>query len=450
MPHMTNRMLKKSVLDFFSALWLEVISSLAPFFKCLRVRRTAVDASTAAQAARILRWNFVAAALCAATAQADIYHYNNILIGDRAAGMGGAYSAVSDDPSGLYYNPAGIAHADGASLNGSVNAYNNTFSEYKNVFGNKSWKRMSSGLIPNFFGLIQPFAGGMVGFSVVVTDAVADDQDQHFSDFTPTGGETVDDYYINFNNHDSTYNIGPSFAFKLRGDLAVGLTLYGHYRKKQLILNQQTFLANGQQRWTSDYRQTTEYGINPVLGLMWSPFERLSLGMSMRKTLLLRSDSRNQQTDKLASDTAITQPIISTFTTRRELPLEIKLGSAYFASDRLLFSGDLAWSQSAGARLSVMNVALGSEYYVDAQWALRAGVFTNMANTPKLNAAQTGQLEHVDLYGGSFSVTHFTRNSSLSLGINGSLGDGQAQVSSGTQDLRVWSLTTFIAASNSF
>ena len=389
-------------------------------------------------------------ALLGTAAYADIYHYNNILIGDRAAGMGGAYSAISDDPSGLYYNPAGIAYAAGASLNGSVNAYSSTFSEYKHVFGDKSWKRVSSGLIPNFFGLIQPFAGGMAGFSVVVTDAVADDQDQHFSNFTPTGGEAVQDYYINFNNHDSTYNIGPSFAFKPRDDLAIGLSFYGHYRKKQFILNQQTFLASGQQRWTSDYRQTTEYGINPVIGLMWSPLERLSLGLSLRKTVLLRSDSRNQQTDKQPSATSIPQPIIGTSTTQRELPLEIKLGGAYFANDRLLFSGDLSWDQSAGTRQAVANVALGAEFYLASQWALRAGMFTNMANTPTLSAARDNQLEHVDLYGGSFSVTNFTRNSSLSLGINGSLGHGQAQVSSGTQELQVWSLTTFIAASNSF
>ena len=40
-------------------------------------------------------------------AAADEDHYNNIIIGDRPAGMGGAYTAISDDPSGLYYNPAG-------------------------------------------------------------------------------------------------------------------------------------------------------------------------------------------------------------------------------------------------------------------------------------------------------------------------------------------------------
>src|SRR3990172_2529925 len=54
---------------------------------------------------------------------ADEYHYNNILIGDRAAGMAGAYTAISDDPSGLYYNPAGIVFAPRRSFSASVNAY---------------------------------------------------------------------------------------------------------------------------------------------------------------------------------------------------------------------------------------------------------------------------------------------------------------------------------------
>src|SRR3989338_10609470 len=54
---------------------------------------------------------------------ADEYHYNNIIIGDRASGMGGAYTAISDDPSGLYYNPAGIAFSFGRSLSGGAQAY---------------------------------------------------------------------------------------------------------------------------------------------------------------------------------------------------------------------------------------------------------------------------------------------------------------------------------------
>jgi len=66
---------------------------------------------------------------------ADDLHYNNILVGDRAAGMGGAYTAVADDPSGLYYNPAGIVFAPGRSFSASVNAFQYSQKEYKDVLG---------------------------------------------------------------------------------------------------------------------------------------------------------------------------------------------------------------------------------------------------------------------------------------------------------------------------
>lgn len=36
--------------------------------------------------------------------------YIKFLPGDRASGIGGAYTAVSDDPSGSFYNPASFCH----------------------------------------------------------------------------------------------------------------------------------------------------------------------------------------------------------------------------------------------------------------------------------------------------------------------------------------------------
>ena len=47
----------------------------------------------------------------ATMAFADDYHYVNLLVGNRASGLGGAYTALSDDPAGCFYNPAGISFA---------------------------------------------------------------------------------------------------------------------------------------------------------------------------------------------------------------------------------------------------------------------------------------------------------------------------------------------------
>lgn len=54
---------------------------------------------------------------------ASWFNYNSFLIGERAAGMGGAYTAISNDPSGIYYNPAGVAFSKGGEMNLSTTGY---------------------------------------------------------------------------------------------------------------------------------------------------------------------------------------------------------------------------------------------------------------------------------------------------------------------------------------
>ena len=56
------------------------------------------------------------------------FNYINDHFGDRATGLGGAYTAISDDPSGAYYNPAGIVFAFDNQISLSVNSY-----KYKHI-----------------------------------------------------------------------------------------------------------------------------------------------------------------------------------------------------------------------------------------------------------------------------------------------------------------------------
>ncbi|MCB1192426.1 MAG: hypothetical protein H7A23_10390 [Leptospiraceae bacterium] len=54
---------------------------------------------------------------------ADSYHNIQSFIGEKAAAMGGAFTAISDDPSGAYYNPAGISFAYNNYVSISANTY---------------------------------------------------------------------------------------------------------------------------------------------------------------------------------------------------------------------------------------------------------------------------------------------------------------------------------------
>ncbi|MEO1175145.1 MAG: UPF0164 family protein, partial [Myxococcota bacterium] len=58
----------------------------------------------------------VAVLLLAAPARGDDTHYQDFIVGGRAVGLGGAFTALADDPSGLFYNPAGIADIDETNL----------------------------------------------------------------------------------------------------------------------------------------------------------------------------------------------------------------------------------------------------------------------------------------------------------------------------------------------
>jgi len=384
------------------------------------------------------------------TSLADDYHYVNLLVGDRANGMGGAYTAISDDPAGLFYNPAGIVHAQGSSLSGSMNTFNQTTITYRKVLGGlHDWTRTSSSLLPNYFGVIQPWGWGMIGFSYAVPNASGEDQDESFDNIA-TGLGTADKFIINYNNDDKTYNFGPSFAMKLSDTFSLGATLYLHQRQQQLIDNTLLIFSNDRV-WRNNYIEFEERGIKPKLGLMWSPSDSVSLGMSLSKITIFSSEITGHQSclganaasygvNDLCASGDVVNHNITTIEEKSEYPLHLQFGSAWFHSNALLLSADLSYhsahTSNGNTREQVINFSGGIEYYFNSTWALRAGIFSDYANTPKISSGEIGQEEHVDLMGLSGSISRFTRNSSLTIGFNYSSGTGQAQIISGSSEIQ--------------
>jgi hypothetical protein len=77
-----------------------------------------------------LRLACISVALAAtANAYADDTHYQDYPLGGRSVGLGGAYAAIADDPSGLFFNPAGIVNARRGSVQISTNLYGLEISE---------------------------------------------------------------------------------------------------------------------------------------------------------------------------------------------------------------------------------------------------------------------------------------------------------------------------------
>ncbi len=411
--------------------------------------------------ARLFRVFAIVLLFCG-SAVADEFHYSSVLIGDRASGMGGAYTAISDDATGLYYNPAGIVYSSGKNLSASVNAYYNLTKTYKGAIAGHDWVRNSAALLPNYFGVIQPLGKIRFGFSYAVPDTINEDQNQTFTGLP----NNISQFIINFRNEDNTYNYGPSFAAELAKDFSAGLTLYVHQRKAQHILNQIVIKTTGTptgDEWMNDNFELKEWGLKPVLGLAWSPIEKVSLGFSLSKTLVLSSRAIEMFT--CSDPTGIGTNCPGEDLARREgyddrkrkYPLRTAFGMAYFASSSLLLSGDLTYYTKVtdpifGDKEPVLNLALGTEYYLDKNWAMRAGLYTNMANTPDIVAGETSIEEHVDLYGGTLSISHFTRNSSVTLGGGITAGSGKSQITGGTsvQDASTFGWMISLSSSYSY
>jgi len=404
-------------------------------------------------------------AVNASSLLADGLHYNNILIGDRASGLGGAYTAISDDASGLYYNPAGIVFSEDLQLSASANAYHKTKLTYKDVLNGGDWKRESESIVPNYFGMTTKLGDGYFGFSYAVPDFENEDQD---SRFTSIPGVSL--FTININNNDKVTKVGPSYAISLNDEWDLGITLYYHRRDRELTNNQFIRLPNNQFESSNLNFETTEYGYEPVVGLMWSPNDLLSFGLSIRQTFLTSFNSRTQTT--CSSDVnnpllqpsqciqvggSVADPTITKSNDEPDLPLNVRFGVAYFPTPRLLYSVDVSYFEevdSSGYEAEeVINYAFGIEYYFNAKWAVRGGVYTNEANTPDLSSSKLNQADHVDLTGASLSISHFSKTSSITVGYSYQTGDGEAQVITGSseiQDLEQTIETVYLSTNYSF
>ena len=397
-------------------------------------------------------------------AVADEFHYNNLLIGDRASGMGGAYTAISDDATGMFYNPAGIVYVGDRNFSASVNAYYSQTKKYENVIGNQPYVRKSSALLANYFGIVKPLGKLKLGFSYAVPDAVSEDQNQTFDLAT-----SLSRFTINWSNKDTTINFGPSLAAEINDNLSVGITLYTHQRDTQLTVNQfservdvtaTTPLTN--QQWKNTYYRQSETGVRPILGVAWSPVEKLSLGFSLSQTFVLNSDTMRQDTcwDAIVGGCrasvavpSIQVPSLASSNYKRQYPVRLAVGAAYFADKNLLLSGDLTYQTAVkdlyGDKMATINAALGTEYYLSKKWAVRAGLFTNRANTPNIQEGVTQIEEQINLYGASLSISNFSGSSSVTLGGSVNYGKGQSQIveGKGVQDASTLGWLLFLSSS---
>jgi len=374
-------------------------------------------------------------------AYADVNHYRNILVGDRAATMGGAFEAISDDTSGTYYNPSGIAFYDGGGLSATANVYHLQYSTYEKAIRNYDWNRNSAELVPNFFGIIKTWGNHSFGASIAVPDSFTQNQDQVLNDLPAMGsGIAIKRFAFNLHTQDSTYLIGPSYSYRISDKIAVGLTLNYHYRKNRTLNYQTIWYTDTDYEVDNNVIELSEYGLQPKLGFLMKITEKLNAGFVLDHTFITSSKYTDQLTSKAHSSNDM---ILTTqeLTNKRNTSTHIGLGTAYKPTEALLFTMDFDIFTAPDADVfypsgykNVLNVAIGGEYKINKKNTFRLGLFTNGSNMPKPTSS-TVLVSHVDMYGISTGYSLTYMSTTFTFGIVYSAGSGYSQVYSGTNEV---------------
>jgi long-subunit fatty acid transport protein len=374
-----------------------------------------------------MRKTIVTILLCAGAAvRADEYHNINGFFGERAAGLAGAYTAVADDPSGSYYNPAGLAFAYDNFISISASSYRETRKSYVNVFGpGQSYTRTSRSYIPNFFGAVKSFGEIRFGFSIVSPSN--DDYDQADQILFPVSLNRVTSFQNDYTERNATLLVGPSLARAFGNKLALGGTLYYLYDSKRVTTSQlvsrkdQSYLSTS----LTDRRRTM--GLQPVLGLQYMPSDTVSLGFSLRRPFVTAEKRQKSGTINDSSGSSASITMIQSTTNYSAAgrsgsavvgiaesggvpeTLESRIGVAFFPSRYWMIAAD--WIHTDGylerrdrtqadingdlylnspevqllTRRPTNNIAFGTEYYLSENFAVRLGYFTNRANSTEID-----------------------------------------------------------------
>lgn len=380
------------------------------------------------------------------SALADDYHYREILVGERAAGLGGAFVALSDDPSGIWYNPAGILFSNENYFSLSANAYVTTTEVYKKAVANGDYSYKSGGLVPSFFGFTQNFGKYKWGFALVVPNSDLIDQEDLITIDTST---TSRPYYFKrkFFRQNNITSAGVAFAGEFIRNFSIGLSLFGSYHIDKFIDNQIIKYradSTGNEMYFFEDRtySKTVISLTPKLGIQWMPKKFVSLGATVSKDLIASarsnfsryySDVNTDGTPKTPTNGIdLTESTIES-STGDPAPITFALGAAYFPNSSFLITTDFYYYLSDSTKadfttINTWNLSFGSEYYLSDKSALRAGFFTNNANTFDVQEGKTSQSPHVDMYGVTLSYSLLSPGSSFTVGTIYSMGKGKGQV----------------------
>lgn len=400
--------------------------------------------------------------------------------------MGGAFTAVADDPSATFYNPAGLVLTNESSLSASLtlNAFDRITVRggYRTADGKSSLNHNNGTSLPVFVSAIKTLGrrgdDGRRRHAIALASftrsarRVAFDLEARGPAGDPGTLET-----LSIDMADRTVWYGLSYAYRLSDKLSLGLTsfisvLRTHYAEERItaqlgdVQSGGAFASSGGQ-WTTHRAETNVKSFVWRLGALYSVSERLQLGMMFQPPSLHIRGRASVRTRVLSTDVTTT-PGVSTIlnaqqsklSSRDPTPWELRLGGRFELYSWLTLALDGSLYGPTGSKEKPVvaigprspdpetgavadpgvflderwyrswngNVSLGASASLPRTVTIRAGVYTDLSSAPRVPKTSSVYFApDVHRVGGALSIGLRNEGYDLSIGAIGVFGVGQGQ-----------------------
>ncbi|MCC6559060.1 MAG: hypothetical protein IT372_39555 [Polyangiaceae bacterium] len=423
-----------------------------------------------ASSSRPLCAALIAAAVIAAPARAGATRrptiYDNgqqYLLGSRAAGMGGAYTALACDEAALHYNPGALGCASSSRLELAANAYVIQRLSVPDAYGaGQDVSATTFHAVPSIVGGVRILSDGeasgagrwVFGLSVSVPQSIA----LKIRPVSPTSPNFVsssirDDLTIG--------EIG--IGYQVSPELGIGLSIGGALRTVEStsheLLVQPTDLFVNFDHYVNE-EEALAIGARAKLGVRWTPIDPLSLGLTVTSPTLHAYGLYEQSITESAAFEGAADAIPDRFRASSEvgLPLRIAIGGAY-ALPGFTASLDLSLSFPRDIRTAFdleaievegiqpltdleddvlhrgfqPNANLGVEIALGETKVIDLGLFTDMSAVSDEDR-DAGQ-DRVHMFGGSAALGLLGKQARGWFGVSFSYGRAEAHVQDGQYSL---------------
>lgn len=372
------------------------------------------------------------ALLTPSLALASDTNYQNYVLGGRAVGLGGAFTAIADDPSGILYNPAGLVDAFEPSLQVSTNLYGIEVTSSGDVFGELAGAVTDLDNVFAQLNIIPSTAGAVDAFGKRMPSGAA----RHaygLGVFVPSfrsfglessGPSQNAGQRLAYQRSvlDRTLQAGAAYSYRLDRVFSFGLSLFGVYRAMR-ELEQTSLFDEGEvaRAFTSAESSLSLYTISLVIsaGVKAKLSDRWSLGAAVFiPSVSLMNGATLRVVQSSAAPGADAAYQVDAF---RELPADTKtgamlrLGIAHTWPGKALLAVDLSLHgptsyelfslptdsrvqdvltiQREIQRRTVANLNVGLEWQFEPWLFGSAGLFTNFSSAPSIPGQTQDRLD---------------------------------------------------------